>query len=242
MKKLFSSLLKDQKKTAKSDDPFLAQQYLFGNIEPSIIFDVGAYIGQISKTYKEIFPGATIYCFEPFPESFQKLEELSADQKIKAYQLAVSDHTDKTTLYVNADVTCNSFFPRPKDGAHYYPEKAKHIGRIEVDTTTIDGFCDAEHIEQIDILKLDVEGAEIKALTGACEKLSSCAISLIYIEVMFTAHYEDGCLYHELAGFLEQYGYTLFNFYNLKRAKNGQLRWGNAIFLSPEQRKQIETT
>lgn len=240
MKKLFASLVKDKKSIAKSEDPFLAQQYLFGDSRPSAIFDVGAYIGQISQTYREIFPDAMIYCFEPFPDSFQKLVKLSADQGFKTYQLAVSDHTDKTKLYVNADVTCNSFFPRPNDGTRYYPEKARHIDRIEVDTTTIDGFCKAKDIEQIDILKLDVEGAEIKALTGADEKLSNCAISLIYAEVMFTPHYEGGCLYHELVDFLGQYGYTLFNFYNLKSAKNGQLRWGNAIFLSPQRREQIE--
>jgi FkbM family methyltransferase len=242
MKKLFASLLKDQKTTAKSDEPFLAQQYLFENSEPLIIFDVGAYIGEISKIYKEIFPSATIYSFEPFPDSFRKLEELSADQRIKPFQLAVSDHAGKTRLYINADVTCNSFFPRPKNGAHYYPEKAEHIDQIEVDTATIDNICERENIEKIDILKLDVEGAEIRALGGACDKLSKHAISLIYIEVMFTAHYEGGCLYHELADFLEKYDYTLFNLYNLKRAKNGQLRWGNAIFLSPEKRAQIEAT
>jgi len=39
-----------------------------------------------------------------------------------------------------------------------------------------------------------------------------------------------------LAALLDQYGYSLFDVYNLKRAKNGQLRWGNAIFLSPHVR------
>jgi hypothetical protein len=57
---------------------------------------------------------------------------------------------------------------------------------------------------------------------------------------MFVSHYEGGCMFHELTTFLEQYSYTLFNLYNLKRAKNGQLRWGNAIFLSPQVRARID--
>ena len=51
---------------------------------------------------------------------------------------------------------------------------------------------------------------------------------------MFIAHYEGGCLFHEITGLLEKHDYSLFNLFNLKRAKDGQLRWGNAIFLSPE--------
>ena len=224
----------------KLENPFDDQKCFFKGTESLTIFDVGAYIGQITGIYEEIFPEATIYCFEPFPDSFRKLEELSRNQKIKVYQMAVSDQVDKTKLYVNADITCNSFFPRPKDGTKYYPVKAEHIDQIRVDTITIDNFCDREQIEHIDILKIDVEGAETKVLNGARSKLSNQAISLIYTEVMFTAHYEGGCLFHELAGLLEQYGYTLFNFYNLKRAKDGQLRWGNAIFLSPQIRAWID--
>jgi hypothetical protein len=156
--------------------------------------------------------------------------------------MAVSDYVGKTKLYVNADLTCNSFFPRPACGPRYYPEKAENIGEIIVDMTTIDHFCNQANIERIDILKLDIEGAEIKALSGACDILSKHAVYLIYTEVMFVSHYEGGCMFGELGGFLEKYGYTLFNLYNLKRAKNGQLRWGNAIFLSPQARARISDT
>ena len=242
MRKLIGSWLRARKSTSKSEDPFLAQKRFFNDAKQLTIFDVGAYIGEVTKTYREIFSNATIYCFEPFPDSFQKLERLSVNKWVRPYQMAISDHVNKIKLYVNADLTCNSFFPRPKDGPKYYPEKAENIGEIEVDTTTIDNFCNRENISQIDILKLDVEGAEIKALRGACDKLSKHAVSLIYTEVMFTPHYEGGCMSHELTGFLEQYGYTLFNLYNLKRAKNGQLRWGNAIFISPGMRTRIEVT
>ena len=47
-------------------------------------------------------------------------------------------------------------------------------------------------------------------------------------------------MFHELSAFLSKYDYTLLNFYNLKRSKSGQLRWGNAIFLSPQIRRKFE--
>jgi FkbM family methyltransferase len=227
-------------KSSNIKDPFEAQRIFFENSAPLIIFDVGAYTGKITIEYKKIFPRSTIYCFEPFPDSFRELQQLSGDRSIKTYQIAISDRQDKTTLYLSADPTCNSFFPRPTAGVKYYSQKAGSAGETEVDTTTIDQFCNTENISQIDILKLDIEGAEIRALKGASDKLSKHAISIIYTEVMFVRHYEGGCLFHELTTLLEYYGYSLFDVYNLKRAKNGQLRWGNAIFLSPEVRIKFE--
>ena len=221
---------------------FQAQKRFFGNNAGLVIFDVGAYIGEVTATYKKIFPHATIYCFEPFDYSFQKLMRLSTDNSIKPYQIAVSDTVGTTKLHINVDPSCNSFFPIAKHSVRYYPKAAENIETIEIDTTTIDHFCNTENISQIDILKLDVEGAEIRALKGASDKLSKHAVSIIYTEVMFIRHYEGGCLFHELTTLLEYYGYSLFDVYNLKRAKNGQLRWGNAIFVSSEARVKFETS
>jgi len=235
---IFTSLFRSS--ASKVKDPFAAQGIFFENSARPIIFDVGAYTGKITIEYKKIFPKSTIYCFEPFPDSFRELQQLSSDRSIKTYQIAISDRQGKTTLYLSADPTCNSFFPRPTAGVKYYSQKAGSVGETEVDTTTIDQFCNTENISQIDILKLDIEGAEIRALKGASDKLSKHAISIIYTEVMFVRHYEGGCLFHELTTLLEYYGYSLFDVYNLKRSKNGQLRWGNAIFLSPQVRTKLE--
>ena len=53
-------------KKAKRNKPFEVQKRLFcGNVD-LVIFDVGAYVGEIAAKYKQIFPKSTIHCFEPF--------------------------------------------------------------------------------------------------------------------------------------------------------------------------------
>ncbi len=219
---------------------FLVQKRLLNGMETPVIFDVGAYVGQITAKYKTLFPGATIYSFEPFPDSFRKLQgKFKAYDLVKPFQLAIADRAGTREFYVNSDRSCNSLFPRPSSARKYWSGKAASVARIEVDVTTIDTFCKKETIPKIDILKLDVEGAELLALRGASEKLARKLIELIYTEVMFIPHYERGVMFYELCSFLSDYGYTLFDLYNLKRAENGQLRWGNAIFVSPHIRASV---
>ena len=68
--------------------------------------------------------------------------------------------------------------------------------------------------------------------------LAQNKIQVIYTEVMFVPHYEKGSLYHDIAELLNKYNYTLLNLYDLRTARDGQLRWGNAIFLSAPMRQQ----
>ena len=237
MANMFDTLFRP--KVVKRNKPFEVQKQLFCGASDLVIFDVGAYVGDVSAMYKKLFPQSTIYCFEPFPDSFQKLNRFSGDASIKAHQIAFSDKEGKTTFNINVDLSCNSLLTPTESDFKCYSAKSIKDGEIQVETNTLDNFCAGSRISCIDILKLDVEGAEVKVLEGASRMLSKQAIKLIYSEVMFIPHYDSGCMFHELAAFLNRHGYTLFNLYHLRSARNGQLKWGNAIFLSPEIRAGI---
>ena len=242
MKSVIRTWFKSGKSALNLRDPFGIQKFLFCEKKNLVIFDVGAYLGNITTTYVKIFPQATIYCFEPFPNSFKELDRLAKSKPIKPFQFALSNQKGKTRFLINTDRSCNSMFPRPTTGLKYYSESSQNIGQIEVETQILDTFCETEGVNKIDILKLDVEGAELNVLKGASRKLTKKEIKLIFTEVMFVAHYEGGCFFHEVSDFLSRYDYKLFNLYNLKRASNGQLRWGNAIFLNPQMQARIESS
>jgi hypothetical protein len=77
------------------------------------------------------------------------------------------------------------------------------------------------------------------AFDGAKETLEANRVSLIYTETLFVPHYQNNPLFYELWTRLAEYGYTLFNLYDLYHARNGQLRFADALFVSPQMRRDV---
>ena len=211
---------------------FCDQQMLLSGLKVQKIFDIGAHVGQTATEYSRLFPESTIYCFEPFPESFEKLcKRFKGNSLVKPIQFAVSDkaaHARK--FYVNQCSNTNSLLPTVEDVTCW--SNIQNVATIEVPVTTIDDFCKKEAINEIQILKMDIQGGELLALKGATEKLHQEAISLIYTEVEFVPLYKKQALFYEIYNFLSDYGYTLFDIYDINYTQSGQLIWCNAIFLS----------
>lgn len=66
------------------------------------IIDVGAAIGEYSKSARLIFPDARIYAFEPIPESFKKLEDVAGKIKnMQCHNVALSDEEGETEFHLN---------------------------------------------------------------------------------------------------------------------------------------------
>lgn len=229
-------------KSSFAADAFDAQRLLMesmGITQPTI-FDIGAHRAETAKKYRSRFPNALIYCFEPFPDSMRILKErVGEDPRIRPVQRAVSDKPGKRRFHVNELDDTSSLLRRPEGARRYYPRKDSLKSTIEVDVTTIDAFVRQEQIGNIDILKLDIQGGELMALRGAADTLKGETVALVYTECMFVPHYENNPLLYELWAFLAGFGYTIFDIYNLTRATNGQVRYGDALFVSREVRGRV---
>jgi FkbM family methyltransferase len=154
-------------------------------------------------------------------------------------QSAITNKSGTSMLYVNNPSATNSLLQFEKSGRRYYPKIAKTVDSILIPTITIDDFCNKESIQEIDILKMDVQGGEMIALNGALESLKMHIFSLIYTEIMFTPFYKEGVMFWEICNFLSKYKYTFFDMYDLQYARNGQLTHADAIFVSQKIRKNV---
>jgi FkbM family methyltransferase len=215
---------------------FLDQKKLLSNKQVKTIFDVGANIGQTAEQYFHLFKTSRIYCFEPFEESFNNLSNAyRKDKSINPYKLAITDKTGKKTFYLNKANYTNSLLPIAEECSKYVnAELTGNVGYIDVDTITLDEFCKKEQIEEIQILKMDIQGGELMALQGGVKLLNNQSIDLIYTEVQFAKIYDGQANFYDLHEYLDKYGYILYDLYNFNYGENGVLAWGDAIFISQE--------
>jgi FkbM family methyltransferase len=220
--------------------PFEAQVRLLSGVTAPTIFDLGAHHGQTAKRYATAFPGAKIHSFEPDEDSIRAYRAAVGDRAgTEVHRLAVTDRCGETTFHINHWTATSSLYPRPAESRRYFPEAATTARQVTVETTTLDAFCAAREISRLDILKMDIQGGELKALHGASELLKREAIDVIFTEAMFVPHYEGAPLYHELAGFLASHGYSLYDLFLAAHGSNGQLRYGDAIFVSSRIRSEV---
>jgi len=220
----------EAEKNTKAFNPFQQLKELH-NEEKCLIFDIGAYDGRISKLFFEKFLKAEIHAFEPFPDSFEKLQNMQKDQKgLIVVNSAISDCVDNKNLHVNSFAPTNSLYESNTVNA-YHDELMKTKNIISVKTDTIDNYCQINNIKHIDILKMDIQGGELDALKGAENLLSTKGIKYVYVEVEFVEMYKKQPLFLDIASHLHTFGFSLYNLYHPVIDSTGQLMWADALFV-----------
>ncbi len=160
--------------------------------------------GEITSRYRKLFPTAVIHSFEPYPDSFESLKQNTLrDPRISVHKYALADTSKSASLSANALCDTNSLLPSDARGERYWGKGLLDTSdEITVHVTTLDEFCRSQNIERIDILKLDVQGAEFLVLDGASELLSRHRISLVYCEIILAPTYEGQRPTHHYLRFL----------------------------------------
>lgn len=220
--------------TYKYNKPLEIKKKIF-NKDEIVIFDVGAYDGRSALEYLKVFPKSKIYSFEPTKKSFEKLNKnFGIHSNITIFNTALSDFKGETDFYINNSGLTNSLLKLSDTRINNEVFNLKEKTTEKVVVTTLDFFSEEMNIDKINILKIDVQGAELKVLKGAEALLKDKRIDALFIEVEFIKLYADQPLFHDISSFLYQYDYHLYSLYNLTSSKEGQMVYGDALFLSSE--------
>ena len=196
-------------------------EFILRMLQPGMTFiDAGANIGLFSLAAGRKLRGqpSAIYAFEPCPSTFSILKKnLLQNQltEVRTVRVALSEETGEANLYVNAKLkdALNSL----EDPSH---TDAEVIRRELVKTITLDDFVAREHIARVDVMKVDVEGAERLVFRGGRNLLARPDAPLILYEGYSWC--TAGFHYHpvELMWQLEEFAYELF----ILDAKSGCVR------------------
>lgn len=152
-----------------------------------------------------------------------KVDEAKARGVPNVYQAVVTDKDDETvTFHVSNNIQSSSILNlkrhiKEHPGVHYTTEfKAAGV--------TIDTFFKRNHIDpsSLNLWNLDIQGAELLALTGAVESLKY--VDVLYTEVNQDELYDGCALIGDLDAFLEKHG---FGRVLTRMTKHG---WGDAVY------------
>ena len=147
----------------------------------SIVFDVGANVGRYAAAVVERLGNRVqVYCFEPSKRTYELLTANLSDfsESVKLFNFGFGDKKECATLYSNLEGSgLASVYKRRLD---HFDISMKAQEKIRL--LTLDDFCRDEGIRHVDLLKLDVEGHELKVLEGAQSLISSNSVSFIQFE------------------------------------------------------------
>lgn len=229
-------------KRMSTDSSYAIQKLLAGRTVKTV-FDVGANIGQSAETYRKFFQHATVHSFEPADETYRELlQSCHHDARIKPWKLAVSDEIGTKEFFVNDDQTTSSLLA-PSENVHNasLKQKLRSTGRVSVECITLDAFCQEHSIANIDLLKLDIQGAELQALCGAANLLGSGSIGVVFCEVLFSPLYQNACDFGLISAAMKGHGYVLYGLYNTYHFESDGLLWGDAIYVHPSVLAEVKT-
>ena len=185
---------------------------------PGVIFDVGANKGATYRMFRSIFPNAPLYAFEPDPRAFAMLKsKAEGDAEAHLYPIAISDQIGEVEFNLMDASELNSLLP-PTQAAESAGSMAT-LEKIKVASDTLDSFTAREGISRIDLLKMDIQGAEIRALEGARSLLARSAIGCLYLELSFYETYQGAPLATDVIAYLNARSYRLACLYNLQYAE-----------------------
>ncbi len=193
--------------------------------DPDVILDCGANTGQTAAGLRKLYPRAEVYSFEPVRAVFDELCKNCRELRVHPICKAVGDRDGKARINLTSSHEANSLLAYQEGNP--CARWTSVIGQEEVDLCTLDRWCAENGINptRVDILKLDVQGAELQALYGARTLLSGT--KLVFVEVSFVPIYKDGPLFKDVETLMTECGYRRRAIYPSDQPHN----WGDALYV-----------
>jgi FkbM family methyltransferase len=164
----------------------------------SVIIECGGHLGQDTVKLCRLFEEGTVHCFEANPTLYANLQtNLGHFSHLKLYHLALSNTNGVLDFYVDCnkdgDAGASSLLEASTSYLNTYIKEEK---KIQVQSITMKAFIEANQIEKVDLLWLDVEGFEYYILENSLESLKN--VKYIYTEVNFQEFRKNSKLYHDI--------------------------------------------
>lgn len=165
-----------------------------------VCFDVGGNVGAISIALAEaVGPTGKVHTFEPNPTNFARLSanfELNPELKSRVVLNNVGIGDQPGTLYWSEDPG------NPGNGM------LGESGDIESKVITLDSYSEANAIQKLDFMKVDVEGMELQVFQGAEQTLKRFKPTIYFETLSRFSSGAEADNFDRIEAYLVSLGYT----------------------------------
>ena len=171
------------------------------------VLDLGAHHGFYTLlASKRVGNTGNVFSFEPSARERKALRlhlKLNRCKNVAIQEMALGDQNMKTDLYVVEGwaAGCNSLRP---------PDVAARTSPVPVRVVRLDDWLADHKIDQVDFIKLDVEGGELDVIKGATNLLERRPRPVILAEVQDIRTLAWGYKAKDVINYLRDRGYTWF--------------------------------
>jgi FkbM family methyltransferase len=184
--------------------------------EPNAIVDIGANKGEWTKTAWMLFPTAKFLMIEASPMHNATLFNVTRNLQSKSLLRPRQQQFDyEIAVLSDVDLTPVSFFQSGDTGNSLFQENSElYQGQTPITriARTLDAIIENSFLkdEKIDIIKADVQGAELVVLKGATNTLLKKS-SIVQFEGSTVRYNSGGSCTHDVDAYLREQGYFLYD-------------------------------
>jgi FkbM family methyltransferase len=197
---------------------------------PIYLVDIGASTGEFTATVDEYCGVRRALLVEPQPKRVVDLKKRFEGSRFDVHGCALADKDGSIEMEIlNWDYSSSILPVKPSAGGSNKIIDLRVREKVRVDVRTLDGILKTvAWSEPIDLLKIDVQGAELLVLNGASDCIKHTR--LIWLEVSFRELYEGAAVFSEIYQFMDAHGFRMLALAEGFRGEGQELLQGDALF------------
>jgi FkbM family methyltransferase len=168
------------------------------------VIDIGANEGQFAALARETFPSASLLCFEPLPDCYERLcMRFATDQRFAALPIALGATSGDREIYRSDFSPSSSLLQMADAHREAFPYTAA-TRATRVKCGRLDDVPEAKAVPEPLFLKIDVQGYEREVILGGPRVLARA--SLVLVELSLVELYASEPLFEEMLPILSGLG------------------------------------
>lgn len=175
-----------------------------------VFFDIGANIGVITMIAANHLADGAVHSFEPSDHHLEKLHrnlEVNDFQNVRVNPFALSDENATYELYLPDEKedeirnTGRASVNEMEDDEEFKEE--------EIETRVLDSYVEDESVNQLDVMKIDVEGEELNVLRGGSDTIDRFQPD-VFMELNRIHIDRAGDRPEDVLNFWDDHGYSVY--------------------------------